>query len=81
MKQSCCKSVLNSLLYLYHRSGHKSVINEVRLPSLAKGLAFFGISESRRKNQKIISSNDENAFFFQSKNYDVFDIDEMLIIF
>ena len=50
------------------------------IPSLAKGLAFFGISGSRRKNQKIIPSNDENAFFFQSKNYDVFDIDEMLII-
>ena len=53
----------------------------LELPSLAKRLAFFEISESRRKNQKIISSNDENAFFFQSKNYDVFDIDEMLIIF
>ena len=54
---------------------------QLPLPSLAKGLAFFGISEFRRKNQKIISSNDENVFSFQSENYDVFNIDEMLIIF
>ena len=50
------------------------------VPSLAKGLAFFGISGFRRKNQKMISSNGENAPPFQSENYDVFDIDEMLII-
>ena len=56
-------------------------IDDVHLPSLAKGLAFFGISGSRRKNQKITSSNGENALPSQSENYDVFDIDEMLVIF
>ena len=50
------------------------------LPLLAKGLAFFGISEFRQTNQKIISSNNENAPFSQSENYDIFDIDKMLVI-
>ena len=50
------------------------------VPSLAKELAFFGISEFRRKNQKIIPSNGENVPPLQSENYDAFDIDEMLVI-
>ena len=48
--------------------------------SLAKRLAFFGISGSKRKNQKSISQYGENAPFLQTENYDALDIDEMLVI-
>ena len=50
------------------------------LQSIAKGLARVRNFRIQAKNQKIISSNDEKCFFFQTENYDVFDIDEMLII-
>ena len=51
------------------------------LQSIAKGLTRVRNFRVQAKNQKIISSNDEKCFFFQTENYDVFDIDEMLIIF
>ena len=47
---------------------------------LQKGWRGFGISGSKRKNQKITSSNGEKGPLPQSGNYDVSDIDEMLII-
>ena len=52
----------------------------LRLSSLAKGLAFFGISGSKRKNQKITPPNGENAPSPQMSNNDAFDIDKMLAI-
>ena len=53
----------------------------LKLQSIAKGLTRIRNFRIQAKNQKIISSNDEKCSFFQTENYDAFDINEMLVIF